>query len=156
MVSMASVTTSSTLSSVWKWQPLTLDFNFGNKQKLWGENSGEWGACRSTGMHFSPECFVCWRIVVMKVKGSNRLQFPFKLASPSFSDSPGFQDNICDSLWHQVVQIFMNYPLRIENKLWPFFDFWFAYVSFLLSSRLCLLVSRSYSKYQFWSPAMTR
>jgi hypothetical protein len=31
-------------------------------------------------------------------EGSSHLQFPFELASPSFSDGPGLQDNIFDLL----------------------------------------------------------
>jgi hypothetical protein len=35
---------------------------------------------------------------MMKLEGSSRLQLPFELASRSFSDGPGLQDNILDSL----------------------------------------------------------
>jgi hypothetical protein len=41
---------------------------------------------------------------MMKLEGSNCLQFPFELASPTFSDGPELQDNIFDSLRHQVVE----------------------------------------------------
>jgi hypothetical protein len=34
----------------------------------------------------------------------------FELTSPSFSDSPGLQDSICDLLWHKVVQILYELP----------------------------------------------
>jgi hypothetical protein len=50
----------------------------------------------------------------MKLKGSNHLQFPFELASHSFSDGPGLQEKIFDSLLYQVVQILCE--LLHENK----------------------------------------
>jgi hypothetical protein len=37
-------------------------------------------------------------VVVVKLDGTNRLQFPSELASPSSSNGPGLQDNIFDSL----------------------------------------------------------
>jgi hypothetical protein len=50
-----------------------------------------------------------------ELEGSNHLQPPLKLASPSSTDSSGHNNNIFDSLWHQVVKIFMNYPTIIEK-----------------------------------------
>jgi hypothetical protein len=50
---------------------------------------------------FSPEMHeltVCGRVVMMKLEESNHLQFPFALASPSFPDGPGLQDNVFGSL----------------------------------------------------------
>jgi hypothetical protein len=71
---------------------------------------------------------------MMKPVGSHRLKFLFKLASPSFCDGPGFQDNICDSLRHQVVQILYELPCKNKKKDNHCPDFLFAHESFLLSS----------------------
>jgi hypothetical protein len=82
------------------------------------------------------QCCVWGHIVVMKLEESSPLQFPFKLASPFFSDGPGFQDNIFDSLWNQLIQILHDYLPRIEKSDENFHEFWFAHASFLLSWRL--------------------
>jgi hypothetical protein len=64
---------------------------------------------------------VCGLLVVTKLEGSSRLQFPFELESPSFSDGPGHQDNIFDSLWHQVVQILYEVlGANEKEKRWSF------------------------------------
>jgi hypothetical protein len=52
----------------------------------------------------------------MKLEGSSCLQFPFGLTSPSFSDGPGLQDNIFDSLSYQVVQILYEPPHENRKK----------------------------------------
>jgi hypothetical protein len=77
---------------------------------------------------------------MMKLEGANPLQFPFKLASPSFSDGPGLQDNIFihrDPRWYKF---FINYPARIANNDDHFLDFLFAHASFLLSWRLACAI----------------
>jgi hypothetical protein len=42
---------------------------------------------------------------MMKQEGSNHLQCPVEISSPSFSDGRGLQVNVFNSFWHQVVQI---------------------------------------------------
>jgi hypothetical protein len=66
---------------------------------------------------------VCGRVVVTKLKWSNLLQFPFELASSSFSDGPRLQGNISDSLWHHVVHILYELTRDIRKKWWQFY--WF-------------------------------
>jgi hypothetical protein len=58
---------------------------------------------------------LCGRIVVVKLKGLNRLQFPSELISPSFSDSPGLQDNVSDSLWSSRQEFLATDP---EVRIW--------------------------------------
>jgi hypothetical protein len=59
-----------------------------------------------------------------------------QLASPSFSDTPGHQDNISDSLRHQVVQILNELPSENIKNYDHCLDFWFAHARFLLFSRV--------------------
>jgi hypothetical protein len=88
----------------------------------------------------------------------------FQLAPPSFSDRPGLQDNICDSLWQQVVQILYELPDKNwKKKVTIVLIFDLLMRSFfslgdcgVCHSSLCLLVSGSYLKNQFSSPVMTQ
>jgi hypothetical protein len=87
------------------------------------------------------QCCVCVCVCVRararcRDEGSNRVQFPFELASPSFSDGSGLQDNIFDSLWHQAVRILYELPHENKKDDDHCLDFWFAHANFLLSWRL--------------------
>jgi hypothetical protein len=95
------------------------------------------------------QCCVCRRIVVMKLEGSNLLQFPFELASPSFSDSSGLQDNIFDSLWHQITQILYKLPGENWKKWWQLS--WFLICLCELSStRILETVASAIPHYVSW------
>jgi hypothetical protein len=72
---------------------------------------------------------------VTKLEGSNRPQFPFQLASSSFSADPELQGHF-KSLCHQVVQILYVLPRENRKKKYYFLDFWFAHANFLLPWRL--------------------
>jgi hypothetical protein len=88
--------------------------------------------------------------------------FPFRLASFSFADSSGLQDNIFYSLWHQTNSIWTT-PRELKKKVMTIvltFDLlmlaFFCFGDFgVCHSSLCLLVSGSYSKNQLSSPVMT-
>jgi hypothetical protein len=98
------------------------------------------------------------RVVVMKLEGSNRLQFSFELASPHTQTVQDFKKIFlihCDT---RQYNFFMNYPTRIKEMMTIvlIFDllvqafFWFG-DSDVCHSSLYLLVLGSYSKNQLAS-----
>lgn len=91
------------------------------------------------------QSYVCGLVVTMKREDSYHLQFSFELASLSFSNSPGLQDNIC---WFTVapgVKLPSERSHERHKAWWPFPWFWICSWKFLslLETVACVIPHRA-------------